>query len=494
MRVRAVATALLVGIALAPVPGRDVGATPNQVPAIGLSGYDLRGRGSGVLVSYDIPGRLPISPILDIAAPDVQASLSVGPTPAASSSLAYPGPLVLGLDTIFAQFGGYENPLPAYPAIVRAPSTAGTSAEDSTTVPGGTMAASAEGASASATALMPGRATPAVASIGSVSASATTTIEGTSATSHVRVEVDGIDLLGGLVQLDSLVTDLSVTSDGNTAATAGGTTIAGATALGLPVVIDADGIRFEGAGDAAPTAPDPIGGALGPLGHPLAPVSDLTTGVSSLLAGDPAGLEMLLEEVGISIRLAEPVAESQGPAGSLRSAGLSIEFSAELDATPLGQLFDAVPALPELPGSPFQPADLIAIVGANHVSGISIGAASATSSSRPLPVRQTPSRSETASVSPSSPTGSGSAPSGAPSRPSGGAAAPTGSTSDSAVAARPVALELPFADLVGWRMVVLAVAAALVSSLGTKKLPDLALAPSAARHCALGTAPDRSAP
>jgi hypothetical protein len=188
MRFRTAAAVALLGVALAPLPGSAVGASPTQAPSIGLSGYDLRGRGSGVLVSYDIPQRLPISPIFDIAAPDVQSSVTAGPTPAASSSLAYPGPLVLSLDTVFAQFGGFDNPLPAYPAIVRAPTAAGSSAEDTTTVPGGTMAASADGASATASAIMPTRATPAVAAVGTISATSSTTIDGDVATTHVRVE------------------------------------------------------------------------------------------------------------------------------------------------------------------------------------------------------------------------------------------------------------------------------------------------------------------
>lgn len=503
MKVRIAAALLLLGVALAPVPGRAVEATPVQASSIELSGYDLRGRGSGVLVSYDIPERLPISPILDVATPDVQASVTAGPTPAASSSLAYPGPLILSLDTVFAQFGGVDNPLPAYPAIVRAPTAAGSSAEDTTTVPGGTMAASAEGASASATAVMPTRASPAVAAIGTVSASSTTSIDGAVATTHVRVEVEGVDVLGGLVHLDGLVTDLTVTTDGVNATTSGGTTFAGASALGLPVVIDATGIRFADEGASPPTTAGPLDAVLGPLGgsldavgDALAPLGDLTAGVTALLTGDPAGLDALLQEIGVRIRVGEPVAEVQGPAGSLRSAGLAIDFSAELDATPLGQLLDVLPPLPELPGSPFQPADLVAIVGANHVSGVSIGSATATATARPLPVRATPDRPAADPTGPATPvaTGGGGTSTGTAARPSASSPVSGGSAPTGTVSTQPAALELPFADLVGWRMVVLAVAAALVASLGTRKLPDLALAPSAARHCALGTAPERSAP
>jgi hypothetical protein len=309
-------------------------------------------------------------------------------------------------------------------------------------------------------------------------------------------------VLGGLIHLDGLTTDLPVTTDGVTATTSGGTTFAAASALGLPVVIDATGIRFADDGAAPPTTAGPLDGVLGPLGGLLAPIGDalppvgeLTEGVTSILTGDPLGLDALLHEVGVAIRIAEPTAEVQGPAGSLRSAGLVIDFSAELDATPLGQLLDLLPPLPDLPGSPFQPADLVAIVGANHVSGVSVGGASATASARPLPVRSQPDRASSSSPSAPAATSSGSGTSqggGAP-RPASSASSPAGAGSTPIDSER-VALRLPFADLVGWRMVVLAVAAALVASLGTRKLPDLALAPSAARHCALGTAPDRSAP
>lgn len=497
MRFRSAMAIVLLGVALAPVPSRGASALPAPSSGLGLSGYDLRGRASGVLVSYDIPGRLPISPIVDVAAPDVQSSVAVGPTPAASSSLAYPGPLVLSLDTIFAQFGGGDNPLPPYPAIVRAPGTSGSSVEDTTTVPGGSMAATAEGAAASATANMPGRSTPGVLSVGTVRASSTTTIDAGIATTRVLVEVDEVDLVGGLVHLDGIVTDLTVTTDGVNATATGGTTFAGATALGLPAIIDADGIRFADPTATPPTTADPATAVLGPLGPVLAPAADLTAGVTSLLAGDPAGLDALLDEVGITIRAAEPITEVEGPAGSMRSAGLTIDFSAELDATPLGQVLDAIPALPELAGSPFQPADLVAIIGANHVSGLSIGAATATASARPLPVRAQPDRPDAApgSSAASSPGGAGTS-SGAstPRASTGSPNAATASRPAAEVSTQPAGLQLPFADLVGWRMVVLAIAAALVGSYGTRKLPDLALAPSASRRCALGTVPDRSSP
>ena len=316
--------------------------------------------------------------------------------------------------------------------------------------------------------------------VGTVTAASRTVVDGKTATTRVRVEVDGLDALGGVLHVDGIVTDLVVISDGEKATTKGGTTVTGATVLGLPAVIDAEGVRFEGDGPGGAPAPlAPVGGALGP-------VAGLSPGVAAVLAGDPTGLQKALAEAGISVRVARPEALVEGPGGSLRSAGMVIDLSGDLQATPLAQLLDLVPGLPEAQGAPFQANDVVAIAKANHISSIGIGAARAAASARPLVAR-----SSTGSISGSSggSLGGGFEPGfGAPS----GSASTGGARGGEAVGTqRPIAQRLPLGDLVGWRLVVLALAGAFLASLGTRKLPDWALAAGGER-CTLSTTRDRT--
>src|SRR5687768_17822146 len=59
----------------------------------------------------------------------------------------------------------------------------------------------------------------------------------------------GIDVVG-LLTIDSVVTDLTATTDGATASATGGTVVSGARFLGQPVTIDAEGIHpAEGSGE-----------------------------------------------------------------------------------------------------------------------------------------------------------------------------------------------------------------------------------------------------
>ena len=445
---------------------------PLQPPR--LSGYDVQGRAGGLVVGYDIPGRLPLSPLVDVAVPDARSAVGVGPAGSAYASLGYPGPLLLSLDTLLVQVGGIDNPLPPYPFIVRAPSTSGTSVRDTTTVPGGRMEAIADGGRAMAHAVLPAKATLPVLDLGTVDARSETTVSGAAATSAVRVQVDGVDF-GGLVSIEALFTDLKVTTNGEKVAQEGTTKVTGVRVLGREAVIDGDGIRFtKAAGSQIAELLAPVADGLGPLIDGLAPVLEglgpATEGIGGILQGDPTGLQKVLEESGISIRLAQPRFTGVGSGGTLEGAGLVVAFDSDLDETPLAQLvalFDLLPPLPEVPGLPLQPTDLIAAIRARHVGQIGIAAGRASATAK-VPAT----RPQAGSSDIDLPALGGSTGGLAPVQPPGFDSDPTAQTPD----ARPAALRLPLGDLVGWRMVLLGIAAALVASLFTRRLPDVALA------------------
>lgn len=193
---------------------------------------------------------------------------------------------------------------------------------------------------------MPALDAPAVARIGSMTARTTTHTDGTTVTVDARSDVNGINILG-VITIDSVVTDLSATSDGNETTFTGGTRVVGAEVLGLPVTIDQDGIHQ------APGSPTLLQGLFGPT----------TSSVNDLLAG-----------VGLRITLAGPVELSGGRAGQLGSDGLRIDFELSETTYPaLAALIDAVPPLDNpVPGAP-SIEDVLAAARARHLVSMELG-------------------------------------------------------------------------------------------------------------------------
>src|SRR3546814_17351418 len=104
---------------------------------------------------------------------------------------------------------------------------------------------------------MPKAIAPAIASFGTLSSLATTDVDGSTVTVRARSEMSGFSLLD-VLKIDSIVTDITVSSIGEETTVTGGTTVAGATLLGLPATLAAEGIHVHS--EAAP--PHPAAGAL----------------------------------------------------------------------------------------------------------------------------------------------------------------------------------------------------------------------------------------
>lgn len=457
------------------------GASPSasqsaQGPA-GLGGFTVDSRGSGVRLLYDLPGALPIGTLVDVGSPEAQAKLATGPVGSALSGLGYPGPVVLGGGALMEQ-GGFDSPfdVPDYPFVIQANSSGPTEVRDEETVPGSSMYAKAEGAEAQAVTVASGSETDPVLHHGGVRALSDATA-GDTTESTVTVDVSDVMLLGGLIQIDAVRTELRATSDGATAGSEGGTTVSGASVLGEPVTIGPDGIEFSDPpeGDDSDGDDAPLGGVLGDAGEALDPLS---AGIADLLE-QRGSLNEILTQAGISVRLAEPRATgSESEAAAERvSHGVVVEFSQELGATPLADLFDLIPLLPGIPGAPVGPNDLVQILQARQVSAIAIGRGSVATSASPAfepPSFET--NIDTAAAPPAlGPTPSG--PSSTPSSPPSPSTPGPGGTGSSEVATGPVSSSEPFPlrGVLGPATIALAVAGALLASLGTRKLPDWAM-------------------
>src|SRR3546814_8709445 len=107
---------------------------------------------------------------------------------------------------------------------------------------------------------MPKAIAPAIASFGTLASLATTDVDGSTVTVRARSEMSGFSLLD-VLKIESIVTDITVSSNGEENTVNGGTTVDGATLLGLPDTIDAEGSHVDR--EAAPS--DQAAGGLGDL-------------------------------------------------------------------------------------------------------------------------------------------------------------------------------------------------------------------------------------
>jgi hypothetical protein len=332
----------------------ELGAVNGSSAASGIHGY------------YTPEGLLPTAAVLDLGVPDALTTISAGPATYARASVADPGDLLANPDALLAQGApGYDpGTLPPYPYRAAASSSSGEPVVESSPTPGLAARAQAEATASSATATMPSIQGAAIVDVGTTAATTTTSTDGSTVTVTARSEIAGFDLLGGLLHIDSLVIDLSATSDGVTTATSGQTTVSGVSVAGLAATIDDTGVHLEqGAGSTQTTA---AGGLLDGVNQVLDDV--LGTGV-----GD---LNELLAAAGVQISLVQPEEAGSGTNRELVASGLRIDLDlATANAPALDQLLDSLPFVPPIaPGAPGL-SDLIVLARTHQVVGYELGRA-----------------------------------------------------------------------------------------------------------------------
>jgi hypothetical protein len=174
----------------------------------------------------------------------------------------------------------------------------------------------------------------------------TTHTDGSSAVVHSVTKTTDFELLAGLLSIDSIVTDLTATTDSHEPKLQGGTRIVGATMKGRKVTIDSDGVHAQGKG-----APD---------------------------------VNKLLTAAGIKIYVVDPQKVVAGSAGQLTSAGLRVDLALSSRSYPaIDALFNKLPPVPPLaPGVPGV-ADAIVLARTHHLVGLQLGAGAVSIDARP---------------------------------------------------------------------------------------------------------------
>jgi hypothetical protein len=394
--VRLVVVAFLLGVIATPtVQAAPTQAQPTQDDVDRFGGFIVSGRGNGFQLTYDSPGLLPTgSPIFQLSVPEALATLNSGPVGYGLASFAYPGPLVADLGAALAA-SGTETGIPPYPGRAEAFFPSGPT-EASEGDQGTEMTAVTEFGDSRAHSSYSGLQFGPAAFVGSSTATSQSVVEGGQVVSRARSSVSDVVLFGGIMTIESVITDIVATSNGTDAVSAGRTRASGISVLGMPAVIDDDGIRFtdppaDDPGDNPVGGPvdDALGGALDPVQDGLEDAADpLNQLLGDLgIAGDDA-LQQLFERSGIRVELLDPIEVTEGGTAERTANGLSVTMNYDGSNTPvLTDLLALVPSetLPadNLGPVPFSPQALFNLMKETHITGVALAPANVITAATP---------------------------------------------------------------------------------------------------------------
>lgn len=375
------------------VDGGSTSSSGSADLASQFGGYELSARGNGVLLTYDIENALPVSPVVSLGLPEALAT-QTNSAGYALASLAYPGPLVADFGSALKQ-GGTDAPIPPYPVRTQAFHPGEQTEQRQSTFPGADMASVTDETSSQASSKYSGFEVPAALDVGTVEVTSRTELVQGQVVARSRVAQSDVNLLSGLIRIESVVTDIVSTSNGEAAATDGTTTVNGVTVLGLEATIDADGVRL------AERLPDPsaldqvtkpvvdgLGQVAGPVAGGAEPLTQQLSDLISRTLGGQKTLNDLLLASGIQVRVLQPAATVEAGAASINAAGLGISFVYPgASDERLAQLLALLPSdqLPSegIPGAGVSPQSTVNLFKETHIADVSIAPASAAVNATP---------------------------------------------------------------------------------------------------------------
>jgi hypothetical protein len=383
--------AALLGLAGAPdARAQDAASGPTGEDLFGS--YTLEARGQGLRVRYEIEGMLPGgTPVLDLGMPESLARFTSGPIGYGVASLAYPGGVIVNMPSLVEQAGGGSD-TPPYPIKEEAFYPTGPT-ESGAEQPGGTaQRVTTNQLGVDVVASYPATTAPPILDVGSVRSAARSVIEDGKAVSRTRVVVNDVVLLGGVITIDSVVTDLVAVHNGTAGSASGGTVANGVKFLGLDASLTDKGFVLK---EAPPVKGpgEPLGGALAPVVPPAGQaLSPLQKALSDAFDQADPKLDDVLAMAGIHVSIVQPETVAGQPgAASLSSSGLLVGFDYYgRDQEALGQLIDAIPS--ELKPNLGPLSNPITFFTENHFTAIGIAPASVTSlATPPFPEFEVPS-------------------------------------------------------------------------------------------------------
>ncbi len=346
--------------------------------------YQLESRGIGVEGTYLVEGLIPGgAPVLDLAIPETVARFGSGPSGYGLASLAYPGGIIANFGALVAQSGGPGDQVPPYPIKAEAFYPAGPTEDDQSQQGGTTQQVTTSDHGVQTTAAFPALDAPGVIEVGTITSASRAAVDGDLAVSRSRVALGDVRILGGVITIDSLVTDLVAVHDGATGSTAGGTTASGVRFLGLDASLTQDGLVLQKAPPATGPAA-PLGGVLGdgaaPLGSAVQPVHDQ---LAAVLAQAVPQVDDLLARAGIHLTLLDPHDEQVDSGAATRIAsGLALSLSYKgREQQAMVDLVNSIP--PELKPNVGPVPNPVTFLAENHVTGLALAPASVSALATP---------------------------------------------------------------------------------------------------------------
>lgn len=280
-----------------------------------FAGFELGAKATGALWTLDSPSLgIPADPTSELNIAYSETTLRSGPVGYALGSIVWPGQVVAALPAFLQgeieRQSGEEFPLdvPNYPVRAESFYPQGPTSSSSSV---GTMSMRSDthesGSDASSHVNAFGF--PGIGNIGTQNSMASSGFDPEGVVSMAEAAANDISFFGGVIRIDAVVSRLTARSDGEKATVAGTTTVAGAEVQGMGVTIDAAGVRAgdqEGPGSAA----------------------------------TQQAVNQVLNQLGVSLELAEPVDSVQGGSGSRALGGLLVRVK----SSTLEPLIAALPA------------------------------------------------------------------------------------------------------------------------------------------------------
>ena len=383
------AAVALVGIAGAGAPGVSAGGGGTIGDEL-FGTYSASARANGVQITYDAENVFPVSPILQATVPEALATLSSGPSGYSLASLAYPGPLIADIGTVIALASEDAPPVPPYPVRQESFHPTGPAKAVEGGQGGPEMRAETSPSSSEAVAHYADAGDDQAVTFGNVVSHSTTEVLGDELVSRARTEVSDVVVLGGVLTIDSVVTDIVAVHDGKGGATAGRTIAQGVQVLGLDARLTGDGLELTEAPPAEPTEeepPLPIPSDDSPLGQVVGPVQD---GVEQVNGGAAEAeqqamppIEKALAQAGIEVQLLQPEQTIAEGMASRAAGGLKITFRYKgREQKEMNDLVTGLP--PELRQSLGPAPNPVNMLIENHIVSVAMAPAFVNASAAPL--------------------------------------------------------------------------------------------------------------
>jgi hypothetical protein len=375
--------AALLGMGAVGPSARAQEVDPSQTGEVLFGTYDLEARGIGVETRYEIEGLLPGgSPVLDLTIPETLARFTSGPSGYGLASLAYPGGLLVNMRSLIEASGSDGSFVPPYPIKAEGFFPSGPTEVDASQG-GGQQRVTTGPLGVDTVGSFPAIDAAPLVHVGDLDSASRAVVEAGKAVSRTRVVLSDVNILGGVITIDSVITDLVAAHDGTTGASDGGTRAVGVKFLGLDAAFTEEGLVLTDAPPAeGPGAPlgDVLDPAVGPLGDAVKPVQDA---IAQVFEQATPQVDDLLAQAGITVSIAEPQdVEVASGAVARTTSGLTVGMTYEgREQEELGQLIDSVPSelKPSLGPIPFP----LAFFAENHITGFNIGPASVSSLASP---------------------------------------------------------------------------------------------------------------